>query len=346
MFGGPIMTKRVLIIGGTRNMGYYLSRRLADAGCDLTLLNRGITKDDLPRSVHRLHADRTDHKQMRRALLAKRFDVVIDFVMYRGDEAETVIELFRDNVDHYIFLSTGQVYLVREGLQRPFREDDYAGRLMPAPKENSYAFEEWRYGIEKREVEDQLAAAWSRSQFPCTILRLPMVNSARDPYHRLFNYYLRLRDGGAILAPETPNHLLNHVYALDVVDIILQLIESGQGKGRAYNIAQDERVSHAEFLSLLAGIMGVEARSVSASRSELVIGGFMPDCSPFSERWMSDLDNSRGKAELGLRYTPLHRCLSEIVAYFDAHPTAPPLTYRRRQAELNFAEAQAAKRDR
>lgn len=336
------MSKRVLIIGGTRNMGYYLSRRLAEAGCDLTLLNRGITKDDLPRSIHRLHADRTDHKQMRRALLAKSFDAVIDFVMYRGDEARTVIELFRDNVDHYIVLSTGQVYLVREGLQRPFREDDYEGRLMPAPKENSYAFEEWRYGVQKRDVEDQLTAAWLNFQFPSTILRLPMVNSARDPFHRLFNYYLRLRDGGEILVPATPNYLLNHVYALDVVDIIAQLIDTGQGKGMAYNIAQDERLSHADFLSLLADLMGTEARSIVAKRSELVVSGFMPDCSPFSERWMSDLDNSRGKAELGLRYRPLRAYLSEIVAHFDSHPIAPPLTYRRRQAELNFAERQKA----
>ena len=42
------MAKRILIIGGTRNMGYYLSRRLAESGADLTLLNRGITKEDLP----------------------------------------------------------------------------------------------------------------------------------------------------------------------------------------------------------------------------------------------------------------------------------------------------------
>lgn len=337
------MSKRVLIIGGTRNMGYYLSQRLVESGCDLTLLNRGITKDDLPRSIHRLHADRTDHQQMRRALLAKSFDVVVDFVLYRGDEARTVIELLRDHIDHFIFISTGQVYLVRQGLERPFREDDYEGRLMPAPKANSYAFEEWTYGVEKRDAEDQLRAAWASSQFPATVLRLPMVNSARDPYHRLFNYYLRLRDGGAILVPETPNYALNHVYALDVVDVIMQLIDTGEGRGRAYNIAQDERVSHPEFLSILAEIMGTEAQTVSAKRSDLVVGGFMPDCSPFSERWMSDLDNSRSKVELGINYSPLRGYLADIVDYFNANAIAPPLTYRRRPAELNYAKQLSAK---
>ena len=34
---------------------------------------------------------------------------------------------------------------------------------------------------------------------------------------------------------------------------------------------------------------------------------------------MSDLDNSRSKAELGVSYTPLRDYLREIVANFDTH---------------------------
>lgn len=334
------MAKKILIIGGTGNMGYYLSQRLAESGCDLTLLNRGITKEDLPRAIHRLTVDRTNHRQMRRALLAKPFDVVVDFVLYRRDEAQTVIELFRDNIEHYIALSSGQVYLVRDGLERPFRESDYEGALIPAPAETSYHYEEWLYGVEKRDAEDVLNAESSRSGFPSTILRLPMVNSARDPYHRLFNYYLRLRDGGPILVPDTPNYELNHVYALDVVDIITQLIESGNGKGKVYNIAQDEHVSHDDFLNLLADIMGARATWVRADRNALVSNGFLPDCAPFSERWMSALDNSLGKSELGISYTPFADCLSEIIKHFDTNAMSPPFAYRRRRAERQFAKSQ------
>ena len=337
------MTKRILIIGGTRNMGYYLSKRLFEAGYDLTLLNRGITKEDLPRGIHRLHADRSDHKQMRRALLAKSFDIVVDFVLFSGDEAQTAIDIFQDNCQRYIAISSGQVYLVREGATRPFREDDYAGHLMPEPTANSYAWEEWRYGMQKREVEDRLAEGWARGNFPHTTLRLPMVNSARDPYNRLFNYYLRLRDSGTILVPETPDFALNHVYAPDVVEVIMRLIESDMGLGEAWNIAQDEHVSHADFLDMLAGIMGVEARGVRVKRSELVANGFLPDCCAFSERWMSALDNSRAKSELGVAYTPLRDYLTELVAHFDARRLPPPSTYRRRHAELQLAEQVAAR---
>ena len=333
------MSKRILIIGGTRNMGYYLSERLAQSGYDLTLLNRGITKEDLPPSIHRLNVDRTDHRQMRRALLAKSFDTVIDFVLYRRDEARTVIELFRNSVEHYIALSSGQVYLVRAGLERPYSEGDYAGALIPAPAETSYHYEEWRYGVQKRDVEDEISAEGLRSGFPYTLLRLPMVNSARDPYNRLFNYYLRLRDGGHILVPDRPHHVLNHVYALDVVSIILRLIDSGKGKGKVYNIAQDEHVRHEDFLNILANIMGTEVKWLSADRRALVSNGFLPDCAPFSERWMSALDNSLGKTELGIRYTPLADYLAKIVKLFDTRSLAPPLAYRRRRAERQFAES-------
>lgn len=332
------MAKKFLIIGGTRNMGHYLAQSLHEAGKDLTLLNRGITKDDLPKSIHRLHADRTDPKQMRRALLAKSFDVVIDFVLYRGDEAETVIELFRDRIEHYIFISSGQVYLVREGLARPFAEDDYAGRLMPPPKENSYAYEEWEYGMQKREVEDRLQAEWARSQFPYTTLRLPMVNSVRDQYNRLYNYFLRLRDGGPILVPETPNYALNHIYARDVVRAVDRAVQAGPGRGQAFNIAQDEHLSLDEFLAMMAGLMNTQARVLRVKRSALEANGFLPDCSPFSERWMSDLDNSRSKAELGMRYTPLADYMARLVGYYAAHTAPPPPTYRRRRAELQFAK--------
>ena len=332
------MSKKILIIGGTQNMGYYLAKTLAESGADLTVLNRGITKDELPGSIHRLHVDRTDSQQLRRALLAKSFDVVIDFVMYRGAEAEAIIELFRGGIDHYIMISSGQVYLVREGARRPFHEEDYDGRLMPAPKENSFAYEEWRYGVQKREAEDRLRQEWTQSRFPQTILRLPMVNSGRDPFNRLFNYFLRLQDGGEILVPETPNFALNHIYALDVVTAIYGIIQSGEGKGQVFNIAQDETVSLDEFLAMTAELMNTRARIVRVKRSQLEANGFLPDCSPFSERWMSELDNSRSKAVLGMAYTPLCDYLAQLVEFYSSHHILPPSTYRRRRAELRFAK--------
>lgn len=327
----------ILIIGGTRNLGHQLVYALLKLGHRVTVLNRGVTRDELPPEVERLRADRTDAAQLESALARRTFDVVVDNALYNGREADAIVKLLTGHVGQYIFISTGQVYLVREGVPRPFVEDAYAGRVMPAPKPNTYSYEEWAYGVEKRQAEDRLAEAWANDGFPYTSLRLPMVNGERDHFSRLYNYVLRLKDGGPILVPTTPNFPLRHVYSGDVVTAILRLIETGTGKGRAYNIAQDETLSLAEFLDIVADLLGVEPTIVRVKRDLLEANGFLPDCSPFSERWMSELDNERSKTELGMSYTPLRDYLTRILDYYESRDVPAPASYRRRNAEKMLA---------
>jgi nucleoside-diphosphate-sugar epimerase len=327
--------KNILIVGGTRNMGYFLVQRLLQEGHQVTLLNRGVTSDDHPSNVSRLRADRTNPQQFKRALLAKSFDVVVDFALYKAPEAQLTLDVLRERVGHYIFISSGQVYLVREDIERPFKESDYQGRLIPAPKANTYAYEEWLYGMDKRGAEDVFAKA---EGFPYTSLRLPMVNSERDQMRRLYQYILRLKDGGPILVPETPNFPLRHIYGQDVINAVIHVMNNGLGKGDAFNISQEETVSLAEFLGLLAQAMGVKPPQIAYHKqSELEASGFLPDCSPFSDRWMSELDNSRSKSELGITYTPLATYLERIVAYYHANPPQNPMSYKRRHAEIQLA---------
>lgn len=328
----------ILIIGGTRNVGHFLAQALISGGHRVAVLNRGRTVNELPKTVEHLQADRAERSQLDRALRGRTFDIVVDNALYKGSEAETIVDLMRGRVGRYIFLSSGQVYLVREGAPRPFRESDYEGRLMPAPKVGSFGHEEWLYGMDKRRVEDAMAAAWETYRFPYTSLRLPMVNSERDHFYRLYNYILRLKDEQPILAPETPNYPLRHVYAGDVVNAILRLIDSGMGFGMAYNISQDETVSLDQFLDILADLLGVQAQIARLPFKKLEAQGFLPDCSPFSERWMSELDNTLSKQELGITYTPLEVYLEKLVRFYSTNPPPKTASYRRRRAEIAFLE--------
>ncbi|MCU0465199.1 MAG: NAD-dependent epimerase/dehydratase family protein [Anaerolineae bacterium] len=327
----------ILIIGGTRQVGHYLTERLLASGHRVTLLNRGITKDSLPDHLPRLNCDRTDPIQLKRALSGRTFDVVVDNVLFRRPEAESITALLDGRVGHYIALSSGQVYLVREGVSRPFREEDYAGPTLPPPALATYDYEEWLYGMDKRACEDVLSEAHAAKNFPATVLRLPMVHSARDQFLRLYSYVLRLRDGGPILVPDQPNHPIRHIYALDVVKAITSLIETGKGKGSAYNVSQDETLPISGFLAKLGEAVGVEPRIVTVPRERLVSDGFLPDCSPFSDVWMSELDNTRSKTELGMAYTPMSQYLSQIVEELTALKPTAPAGYRRRNGERTLA---------
>jgi len=335
----------VLVIGGTRNLGPPLVEKLLAGGHRVAVFNRGHTPDTLPEAVERLRGDRGGSAQLERALHGRDFDAVVDTALFNGPEAEAVVQLLPGRTGHYVFISTGQVYLVREGIERPFREDAYDGPLIAEPPRDAADHEEWLYGADKRNAEAVFAAAWERARFPYTTLRLPMVNSERDHHHRLHGYLVRLEDGGPILVPDAPDLPLRHVYGGDVVDAIVRLVETGSGKGRVYNIAQDETTSLGDLLAIVGALLGVEPKLRRFERRALEARGLLPHCSPFSGRWMSELTNERSKAELGMRYTPLREVLARLVEHHRSHPQPPPAGYRQRRDELELALAISTPRE-
>jgi len=133
---------------------------------------------------------------------------------------------------------------------------------------------------------------------------------------------------------------LRHVYGEDVIEAILRGAAGKAQKGRAYNIGQDETLSLREFLELLAGAMGRPLKIVGRPREELERAGLLPDCSPFSGRCMSSLDNTRSKQELGMTYTPVREYLEKLVRHFQAAPAREIEGYRQREKEKLFAADQ------
>ena len=335
---------KTLIIGGTRNLGPSIVRALLAAGHQVAVLNRGMNPDDLPPSVERLRADRSSAAQMRSALGARDFDLVVDTTIYNAAEALATLEVLSGRCGRYIFLSSGQVYLVRVGVHRPFKEEDYAGELMRRPPEHQKSdVSNWLYGVEKCEVENCMAVAWATGKFPYTSLRLPMVNSERDHYDRLYGYFLRLHDGGPLLIPDELGLPVRHVYGEDVAQAILRLAVPGDlGKGQAYNIGQDETLSLEVFLHLLAKIASCSLKVTKVYRGKLEELALLPGCSPFSDPWMSSLDNSLSKRELGMVYTPQETYLKNLIAHFEAAPRREIAGYARRAEEIELAQVAEA----
>ncbi len=330
---------QVLVIGGTRFVGYQLVWRLLAAGQQVTLLNRGSTPDPFGSHVERLQVDRTT-AAFEEQLAGRSFDAAVDFAGYTGDDARQVVRVLGGGrVGHYIFISTGQVYLVREGCPKPSRETDYEGPPMPAPADDPYDLDEWRYGVLKREAEDVLAAAWSADRFPVTRLRLPMVNGERDHFRRIESYLWRILDGGPVILPDGGPQITRHVYGGSVVKVISALLGNPATFGQVYNLAQDEMPTLAALVSLLAETLGAPARLLPVASSTLLAAQINPRAfSPFSDPWMSRLDPTKAKEELGFRHEPLQQYLEKIVSNFLNHPPeTPPENYRSRAAERALA---------
>jgi nucleoside-diphosphate-sugar epimerase len=333
----------VLVIGGTRFVGYLLVWRLLAAGHEVTVLNRGTRPDPFGARVERLQADRTS-AAFGRILANRPFDAVVDFAAYTGGDARQVVEVLGGNIGHYIFISTGQVYLVRQNCPRPSKESDYDGPTLPEP-DQPLDKEEWLYGMNKRDAEDVLAEAWATRTFPATRLRLPMVNGERDHFRRIESYLWRILDGGPVLLPDGGTHPCRHVYGADVAKAVCRLLLDRDTFGQAYNLCQDEEPTLAELVAALADKLGARCRTVAVTAATLASYGWRPeDVSPFSDSWMSRLDPSKAKAALGFQHEPFSQYLEKIVACFLAHPPAePPASYAHRSVELGIAGSEGSR---
>ncbi len=333
------MPTSTLVIGGTRNLGPGLVEALLARGDQVTVLNRGVTPDELPRTVTRLTANRSDAARVAAVLAGRRFDLVVDTTLYTGPDAEVIARLLDGRAGRYVCWSTGQVYLVRTGLAPPFRESDYDGRVMAEPPAAQAGdHEQWRYGVDKRAAEDALRAAFAARGFPYVALRMPMINSPRDHHARLAAYVLRLLDGGPILVPDDQDRLaLRHVYGADVIAASLRAAAADVPPGTCLNISQDETLSLEAMLAVAGEALGRPVRLVRVRRDELERRGLLPGCSPWSGRWMSVLDNTRSTAVLGLRYTPVRDYLPRLVEAARAVPAAGVPGWERRADERALA---------
>jgi nucleoside-diphosphate-sugar epimerase len=197
----------------------------------------------------------------------------------------------------------------------------------------------------KRECEDALSAAWEAHGFPFTSVRLPMVDGEGDHRRRLEAYLWRLLDGGPVIVPDGEGPPVRHVYSGAVAEALARLLGRAEARGRAYNLCQDEMPTLTAFLGELADRLGAPRRLIAVPSSRLREAGLLPHVvSPFSVRWMSLLDPSRARVELGFRHAPLGSVLDRIVAAFLAHtPDAPPESYARRGEEIALAADYSAR---
>ncbi len=336
---------QTLILGGTRNLGHVTALALLDAGHDVAIMNRGVTRDELPTEVERLRGDRNDTEQLRSAIGTRKFDLVFDTTTYTGVEAQQAVEIFEGRAGRYVFVSSGQVYLVRDNLPRPFREEHYEGSVMPAPLKDSADYPSWLYGADKRDAEDVFITAREKKGFPVTTLRLPMVASDRDHYGRIQAYAARILDGGPLLVPSGDGLPIRHVYVGDVAHLVVGFTGSAEGQHRDYNVSYGQSMSLSRFIEVLADAAGRTPEVIHVGREKLTASGLLPHCSPFSGKWMSELDNSRSIDELsdiGLSYTSPETYLPRLVTDYRRRwglERIVPDGYSQRPEELAFARS-------
>lgn len=325
---------KVLIIGGTRFMGYHLVRRLLADGHAVTLFNRGKTPDDFGDDVGRIEGDRSDRTAFRKRLGRESFDGVVDMIAYTAEDGRSAVETFGGNVGHVVHISTAAVYLVTRDYPCPLREEDYDRPTVPRPPGDAGV---WDYGAGKRGCEDVLREAHARSGFPATIVRPPIVGGERDYTLRMYSYLLRMRDGRPILLPDGGQSVFSLVYQGDVVRAIAENLGNPRSFGRAYNLAQTRALTLKDFLERSARIMGTSPEFVPVSYELLKSAGWRASHSPYFARRPLALDTRRAEAELGYSSTDLDAWLEKTIRWFDGWTGGRPDEYASREDEVRIS---------
>jgi nucleoside-diphosphate-sugar epimerase len=327
---------QVLVIGGSRFIGQAVVARLLADGHKITLLNRGQSPDPFGSRVSRVLGDRSDPDTLKRALARRDFDVVLDVIGFREEDTQGAIAQLGGRIGHFIHISTASVYLIRDRLFCPFREEDFAGRLAPRTEATSSS---WLYAYHKRRCEVVLQHAWETDQFPFTSLRLPMVIGPEDYTERSTAYLERLADGGPLILPDGGLNSWGFLWVGDVAETIAANLMNANALGRAYNLAQREVVSVKQFVETAAVALG-KAPTLATVPSEwlqrLAVGTAF---SPYTHDHDIVLDITAAQRDLLFEPTPFAAACEQLVRHFQTTwKGQPSRLYATRPLELRLVQ--------
>ena len=315
-------------------MGYHLTHALLDRRYKVTLYNRGLTPDNFQDRVERIIGNRQDHRQFVNYFQHKNFDAVIDLIGYNLEDVKICEQTFSNRIGQYIFISTGQVYLITENKNQPAKEEDFFQKVIDCPSGEEAAYE---YGLNKRAIEYFLMDQNVYQNFPSVSLRCPIIHGPRDYTLRFYSYLLRVQDKYPLIIPENGNSIIRHIYVKDVVDSILKILSRSTLRGEAFNIAQKEVCSLSEFIHLLGNFLDIPVDIRTIPVSELKKYNLSDEISPFSGRWVSYMDPEKAERELEFHSTPIHKWIPTVIEYFlNYYQEKVPENYHHREREIQF----------
>lgn len=172
---------KILVLGGTAFIGYYVVRQLISSGeHTVTLFNRGTRSADVPEGIEVIHGDRNEIGKYAGALQAVQPDVVLDMAPLSDIDSAKITAVFRGHAKRMVMISSCDVYRAYDILcMNSDAPPDETPLKESAPlREKMYPYAH-REGVSERlKSYDKILAEreyQSYDDMPGTVLRLPMV---------------------------------------------------------------------------------------------------------------------------------------------------------------------------
>ncbi|MBQ9694962.1 MAG: SDR family oxidoreductase [Oscillospiraceae bacterium] len=246
---------KVLLIGGTGTISMAITRRLAQQGHEVFLLNRGSRREELPDNVTTLCGDIHDEDAVRRLTEGMLFDAVGEFIGFVPAQAERDVRLFSGKTRQYLYISSASVY------QKPLSDPVITEST---PLCNPY----WQYSRDKIACEKFLIRQYRDSGFPVTIVRPSHTYDERSVPLGVhgnggsWQVIKRMKEGRPVIIHGDGTSLWTLTHNSDFAAGYCGLIGNIHAIGQAYHITSDEHLTWDQIYQIIADSLGVRLNAV------------------------------------------------------------------------------------
>ena len=213
---------RILIMGGTRFIGVYLTKALVEQGHEVVLFNRGNHPAPIA-GIRQIQGDRTQGTQLQEKLAGESFDAIFDNNGRELSDTQPLVEIFKGKIQHFVYVSSAGVYLKSD--QMPHREGD---AVDPHSRHQG-----------KHHTEAYLA----ESGIPWTSIRPTYIYGPQN-YNDLEAWFFdRIVRNRPIPIPGNGLYITQFGHIQDLATAMVAVLGNKNAVGKIYNVSGDRYVT-------------------------------------------------------------------------------------------------------
>ena len=226
---------KILFLGGTGFLGPHTVNAALAQGHEVTLFNRGKTNPEMFSELEKIKGDRNTDDIKK--LANREWDIVIDTSAYYPRSVNLAMEVLKNNVKQYLFVSTISVYA---NWSKPGMDES-----TPVGTTENPAIEEVNgetYGPLKALCEQ---AAEKHMPGKVCVIRPGLIVGPRDKTDRFTYWPVRIKKGGDVLAPGDGNDFIQFIDVRDLAEWMVHCVEkningifNAQSNGRDITMRQ------------------------------------------------------------------------------------------------------------
>jgi nucleoside-diphosphate-sugar epimerase len=213
-------------MGGTRFIGVSLVKLLVDQGHEVTLFNRG-KKPSPVAGLRTIIGDRTDPQQLRDKLSGESFEAIFDNNGRELSDTQPLVEIFRDRLQHFIYMSSAGVYLDSDIL--PYHETDAVD-----PKSRHKG---------KLDTEAYLQQVRAESDFPYTSIRPTYIYGPKNYNDVEAWFFDRIVRDRPIPIPGNGKFITQLGHVADLASAMAAVLGNQKAIGEIYNVSDTRYVT-------------------------------------------------------------------------------------------------------